>query len=94
MSAFSLKMDIAENRFFNGETSPLFSRQQAQQARRFHQKIAGYQPTPLVALNELSALFGVQKSSLKMNPGALASTPSKCSAALMLSPGCCVKNII
>ena len=51
MSAFSLKMDIAENRFFNGEISPLFSRQQAQQARRFHQKIAGYQPTPLVALN-------------------------------------------
>lgn len=39
MSAFSLKMDIAENRFFNGETSPLFSRQQAQQARRFHQKL-------------------------------------------------------
>ncbi|MDU7685083.1 MAG: hypothetical protein E7K13_25245, partial [Klebsiella grimontii] len=30
MSAFSLKMDIAENRFFNAETSPLFSRQQAQ----------------------------------------------------------------
>ena len=65
MSAFSLKMDIAENRFFNGETSPLFSRQQAQQARRFHQKIAGYQPTPLVALNELSALFGVQKILVK-----------------------------
>ena len=65
MSAFSLKMDIAENRFFNGETSPLFSRQQAQQARRFHQKITGYKPTPLVALNELSALFGVQKILVK-----------------------------
>ncbi len=38
MSAFSLKMDIADNRFFTGETSPLFSRQQAQQARHFHQK--------------------------------------------------------
>ena len=65
MSAFSLKMDIAENRFFNAETSPLFSRQQAQQARRFHQKITGYKPTPLVALNELSALFGVQKILVK-----------------------------
>lgn len=94
MSAFSLKMDIAENRFFNGETSPLFSRQQAQQARRFHQKITGYKPTPLVALNELSALFGVQKSSSKTSHDALASMPSKCSVALTLLPGCSVKNTI
>ncbi|MFG6653109.1 diaminopropionate ammonia-lyase [Scandinavium sp. M-37] len=65
MSAFSLKMDIADNRFFNGETSPLFSRQQAQQARLFHRKINGYKPTPLVALNELAALFGVQKILVK-----------------------------
>ncbi|CAM4077102.1 diaminopropionate ammonia-lyase [Serratia silvae] len=65
MSAFSLKMDIAENRFFNGETSTLFSRQQAQQARRFHQKMTGYKPTPLVPLNELAALFGVKKILVK-----------------------------
>lgn len=65
MSAFSLKMDIAENHFFNGESSPLFSRQQAQQARHFHQKIAGYQPTPLVAMDELAALFGVGKILVK-----------------------------
>lgn len=65
MSTFALKMDIAENRFFNGDASPLFSRQQAQQARRFHQKITGYQPTPLVALNGLSALSGVQKILVK-----------------------------
>lgn len=65
MSAFSLKMDIADNRFFSGETSPLFSCQQAQQARHFHQKIAGYQPTPLYALNELAALFGVNKILVK-----------------------------
>ena len=58
MSAFSLKMDIAENRFFTGEASPLFSRQQAQQARHFHQKIVGYEPTPLYALKSLAALFG------------------------------------
>ncbi|ENP7127328.1 MULTISPECIES: diaminopropionate ammonia-lyase [Raoultella] len=59
MSAFSLKMDIAENRFFTGEAPPLFSRQQAQQARHFHQKIVGYEPTPLYALKSLAALFGV-----------------------------------
>ncbi|AIR62373.1 diaminopropionate ammonia-lyase [Cedecea neteri] len=65
MSAFSLKMDIADNRFFTGETSPLFSRKQAQQARHFHQKIVGYKPTPLYALNELAALFGVRKILVK-----------------------------
>ncbi len=65
MSAFSLKMDIADNRFFTGETSALFSRQQARQARHFHQKIAGYKPTPLVALNELANLFGVNKILVK-----------------------------
>ncbi|HHT1573549.1 TPA: diaminopropionate ammonia-lyase [Klebsiella aerogenes] len=65
MSAFSLKMDIADNRFFTGETSPLFSRQQAQQARHFHQKIVGYQPTPLYALKELASLFGVKNILVK-----------------------------
>ncbi|MGR7195310.1 diaminopropionate ammonia-lyase [Klebsiella aerogenes] len=65
MSAFSLKMDIADNRFFTGETSPLFSRQQAQQARHFHQKIVGYQPTPLYALKELATLFGVKNILVK-----------------------------
>ncbi|ENE2372042.1 diaminopropionate ammonia-lyase [Klebsiella aerogenes] len=65
MSAFSLKMDIADNRFFTGETSPLFSRQQAQQARHFHQKITGYQPTPLYALKELASLFGVKNILVK-----------------------------
>ncbi|EDU7996295.1 diaminopropionate ammonia-lyase [Salmonella enterica subsp. diarizonae] len=65
MSAFSLKMDIADNRFFTGETSPLFSRQQAQQVRHFHQKITGYQPTPLYALKELSTLFGVKNILVK-----------------------------
>lgn len=65
MSAFSLKMDIADNRFFSGEISPLFSRQQAQQARNFHQKIGGYQPTPLYALDELAALFSVDKILVK-----------------------------
>ncbi len=37
MSVFSLKIDIADNKFFNGETSPLFSQSQAKLARQFHQ---------------------------------------------------------
>ena len=53
MSVFSLKIDIADNKFFNGETSPLFSQSQAKLARQFHQKIAGYRPTPLCALDDL-----------------------------------------
>ncbi|VFS39904.1 putative diaminopropionate ammonia-lyase [Escherichia coli] len=48
MSVFSLKIDIADNKFFNGETSPLFSQSQAKLARQFHQKIAGYHPTRFV----------------------------------------------
>lgn len=36
MSQFSLKMDIADNRFFTAEPSPLFSRAEAQKARAFH----------------------------------------------------------
>ena len=59
MSAFSLKMDIADNRFFTGETSPLFSSAGTTGAP-FSSKIAGYQPTPLYALKELATLFGVK----------------------------------
>ncbi len=44
MSALPLRINIAENHFFTGEASPRFTRQQAQQARQFHQKLAGYQP--------------------------------------------------
>ncbi len=46
MSQFSLKMEIADNRFFTGESLPLFSRIEAQKARAFHKKLAGYEPTP------------------------------------------------
>ena len=62
MSVFSLKIDIADNKFFNGETSPLFSQSQAKLARQFHQKIAGYRPTPLCALDDLANLFGEENS--------------------------------
>ena len=65
MSVFSLKVAIEDNRYFNGETSPLFSKAQAQQAREFHKKITGYQPTPLCALDDLAQLFGVRKILVK-----------------------------
>ncbi|MBL5905610.1 diaminopropionate ammonia-lyase [Serratia fonticola] len=65
MSVFSLKVAIEDNRYFNGETSPLFSKAQAQKAREFHKKIAGYQPTPLCALDDLAQLFGVRKILVK-----------------------------
>lgn len=68
MSVFSLKIDIADNKFFNGETSPLFSQSQAKLARQFHQKIAGYRPTPLCALDDLANLFWCEeKFSSKTN---------------------------
>ncbi len=63
MSVFSLKIDIADNKFFNGETSPLFSQSQAKLARQFHQKIAGYRPTPLCALDDLANLFWCEENS-------------------------------
>lgn len=65
MSEFSLKMDIADNRFFTGESLPQFSRLEAQKARAFHQKLAGYQPTPLCSLDALAAHVGVSKILVK-----------------------------
>ncbi|WP_032114451.1 diaminopropionate ammonia-lyase [Candidatus Arsenophonus nilaparvatae] len=65
MSIFSLKLDIAQNRFFTGEKSDLFSRQQARKARAFHQKINNYHPTPLYSLDGLADLFQVGKILVK-----------------------------
>lgn len=65
MSVFSLKLAIKQNRFFNGEISPLFTSEQTRKARAFHKKIAGYQPTPLYELNELARVFGVGKILVK-----------------------------
>lgn len=67
MSVFSLKIDIADNKFFNGETSPLFSQSQAKLARQFHQKIAGYRPTPLCALDDRKPFWCEENSSSKTN---------------------------
>ncbi|WP_323933145.1 diaminopropionate ammonia-lyase [Aeromonas hydrophila] len=65
MSQFSLKMEIADNRFFTGESLPLFSRTEAQKARAFHKKLAGYEPTPLCDLKALAAYIGVKNILVK-----------------------------
>ncbi|UJF20163.1 diaminopropionate ammonia-lyase [Vibrio sp. SS-MA-C1-2] len=58
-------MDIADNRHFNGATSPLFTLDEAKKARSFHQQIDGYQPTPLQSLDTLAKTIGVNKVLVK-----------------------------
>lgn len=65
MSEYALKMDIAENRFFTGEGSTVFSCAEAKKARVFHRQLAGYQPTPLCELDALANQFGVRKILVK-----------------------------
>ncbi len=65
MSTFSLKFDLEKNRFFTGETSELFSVEEAKKARSFHSRMAGYQPTPLASLDELAKAIGVKKILVK-----------------------------
>lgn len=65
MSTFSLKMEIADNRHFNGQQSPLFTIEEAEKARAFHQKVEGYKPTPLHSLDCLAKEIGVSKVLIK-----------------------------
>lgn len=39
MSTFTLKMEIADNRHYNGQLSPLFTAAEAEKARAFHQAV-------------------------------------------------------
>ncbi|MCK5887558.1 MAG: diaminopropionate ammonia-lyase, partial [Alcanivorax sp.] len=65
MSTFTLKMEIADNRHFNGTLSPLFSVEEAEKARNFHKQVEGYQPTPLQPLDNLAKSIGVGKVLVK-----------------------------
>lgn len=65
MSTFSLKMEIADNRHYNGKQSPLFTIDEAEKARAFHQKVEGYQPTPLHSLDCLAKEIGLGKILVK-----------------------------
>jgi diaminopropionate ammonia-lyase len=60
---FNLK--IEENRHFNGELSPLFSVLEAEKAQGFHQRLPGYQPTPLHDLKGLAEVFSLGKILVK-----------------------------
>lgn len=61
MSRFSIPMNIADNAWFNGEGMALFSREEAEKARAFHQQLPGYKPTPLYSLNAFANALGVKK---------------------------------
>lgn len=65
MSKFELKMDIADNRHFNGNLSTLFTVEEAEKALRFHRLLDGYQPTPLQPLDCLAKELGVGKILVK-----------------------------
>ncbi|PSU29059.1 diaminopropionate ammonia-lyase [Photobacterium lutimaris] len=65
MSTFTLKMEIADNRHYNGQLSPLFTAAEAEKARAFHQAVEGYQPTPLHSLDCLAKAIGVGKILVK-----------------------------
>lgn len=59
MSTFSLRMQIADNAYFTPHGAELFSREQAEQARNFHQRMPDYRPTPLHSLTAFAAELGV-----------------------------------
>ncbi len=92
MSQFSLKMEIADNRFFTGESLPLFSRVEAQKARAFHKKLAGYEPTPLCDLKALAAYIGVKNILVKDESKRFGLNAFKMLGGSTPSPTCSVKN--
>lgn len=65
MSTFSLKMQIAKNSHYNGQLSPLFTREEALKASAFHSNVEGYKPTPLHSLSSLAEEVGVGKVLIK-----------------------------
>ncbi|ABZ75211.1 diaminopropionate ammonia-lyase [Shewanella halifaxensis HAW-EB4] len=65
VSTFSLNMEIADNRHFNGQLSPLFTVEEAKKALAFHSSIDGYKPTPLLSLDCLAEEFGIGKILVK-----------------------------
>ncbi|MGF1791546.1 diaminopropionate ammonia-lyase [Photobacterium profundum] len=58
-------MEIADNRHYNGQLSSLFTIDEAEKARAFHQKVEGYQATPLQSLDCLAKEIGVGKILVK-----------------------------
>lgn len=65
MSQFSLKLEIAENAWFQPRLSPLFTCQSAKKARKFHSRLPGYKPTPLYSLPAFAEALGVKEILVK-----------------------------
>ncbi|WP_221937487.1 diaminopropionate ammonia-lyase [Shewanella psychropiezotolerans] len=65
VSTFSLNMEIADNRHYNGQLSSLFTAAEAKKALAFHSGIEGYQSTPLQSLDCLAKEFGLGKILVK-----------------------------
>ncbi|MEI6895646.1 MAG: diaminopropionate ammonia-lyase [Colwellia sp.] len=63
MTDFNFHID--RNRHFNGELSAQFSVLEAEKARSFHQRLPGYQPTPLRELDNLAKEFSLKKILVK-----------------------------
>lgn len=65
MSSVSLDIQIADNQHFNGQLSPLFTKEEAHKASSFHSKVEGYMPTPLCSLSSLASEIGIGKILVK-----------------------------
>jgi len=61
----NFNFNIEKNRHFTGELSALFSVAEAEKARNFHQRLPGYNPTPLHELDALAELFSLKKIVVK-----------------------------
>lgn len=61
----NFNFNIEKNRHFNGELSEQFSVSEGEKARCFHQRIPGYQPTPLHDLKDLAKEFSLGKILVK-----------------------------
>lgn len=58
-------LNVSKNSFYTGQTSPIFNKNIAKQARAFHRQIEGYKPTPLVSLPLLAEKLGVKSILVK-----------------------------
>lgn len=58
-------LNIAKNERYTGKSSPLFTKEIANEVRNLHRKIEGYQPSPLVSLSQLANRLGVKSILVK-----------------------------
>lgn len=65
MSQFELKIEIADNGHFDPRPVLKFGLRAAQEARRFHRTLSGYNPTPLYSMNHFAQALGVARVLVK-----------------------------